>query len=170
MPINKLTHTKISENEKKYDEISIKPSLLYESSVIKLLQEDEIVEKDIDLPQDFPLHSNEINNEELFDNALNKNFVKVSKQAASLKKEPLKKKNNFKNTENFVKATMSRSKSSKKLGKTGCPKKKFRYFTPVAQGQELSDKILYSAGYQNKKRTAEENIELILNKEFNFSS
>lgn len=167
LPVNRLNPQKNEEIVGKNEINLVKPCLFYESCVVKLLKSDEIIEKDVELTGEFPIDPLEIQSDVAFDTALNKNFVAVPKQATKI--QPAKKKP-VKNTENFVRTTMNRSKSSKKMGKTGCPKRKFRYFTPnQASGAEI-DKILYSSGYNVKKRTSFTSLPDILLHEFHFSS
>lgn len=146
--VNKLIgmgNEKKVEKEKNDD---FKPSAFYESCLIKSMQEPEIIENE-NATLECPLENNEIVEDELMAKALNNNFVKVPEKACAV---VVKKKAKVKHTENFVRATMSRSKSSKKLGKTMCPKKKFRYFTPAHVNAEESKKVVFSAGFHNKKR------------------
>lgn len=155
-----------SEKQTKSDEFSSKTCNLYESCVVKLLKQDEIIEKEINAPLDIPLDPIEIQNDEAINIALTKNFVKVPTSTENPKKTAKK---THKYTENFVRANLSRSKSSKKQGKTICPKKKFRYFTPSTKAQE-QEQLLYSNGYKNKIRTNTNDIETILKQEFKFES
>jgi ATP-dependent DNA helicase Q4 len=65
---------------------------------------------------------------------------------------------------------MSRSKSSKKMGKTMCPKKKFRYFSSCSQKSTENLQIVHSAGYLNKVRCSSSTVLEILQTEFNIFS
>ena len=165
LPINKLTVGNAVVYEEK-NEVFLKPHKLYESCVVKLLKTDEIVEKEVDKPIFLPLEDDEIQNDEAINVALNKNFVKVPKTEEKVKISKKK----FKNTENFVRTNLSRSKSNKKLGKTMCPKRKFRYFTRENPETEESNQLMYSAGYTQKIRTQETSPTQILEKEFCFES
>ena len=167
LPINKLSSIVKTQVTSSYPKAEAKASLFYESCIVKLMKEDEIIEKDVDLPQEYPIEVSELQNEEILAQAFNNNFAPVPKTSSKIK--ITQKKAPKKAGDNFVRATMSRSKSSKKLGKTGCPKHKFRYFTPSAPSL-TSDKILYSTGFKNKKRSSFTSLPEILLHEFGFSS
>lgn len=147
----------------------VKTTCLYESVVVKLLKADEkeIIENDDGIVKEFPLKDDEIQGDDYIRVAIEENFVKVKPSAV---KEPIQKPKKVKHVENFVRTNMSRSRSSKKMGQTGCPKKKFRYFTPSAQTQDEFSKMIFSSGYKNRKRSTETSLEKILEEEFQFCS
>ncbi|OMJ68768.1 hypothetical protein SteCoe_33688 [Stentor coeruleus] len=166
---NKLANTIMQVNNEDKVVSPVKTTCLYESVVVKLLkaEEKEIIENDCGIEKEFPLKDDEIQGDEIIRVAIEDNFVKVKPSAV---KESVQKPKKVKHVENFVRTNMSRSKSSKKMGQTGCPKKKFRYFTPSAQIQDDFAKMIFSSGYKNRKRSTEASLEKILEEEFQFSS
>lgn len=163
--VNKLIGIECEKKVEKEKNDDFNPNTFYKSCVLKSIQEPEIIENEFGTVE-CPLEVDEIKNDELMAKALNNNFVKVPEKACKI---AVKKEKKVKYTENFVRATMSRSKSNKKLGKTICPKKKFRYFTPAHTNPEDSKKIVYSAGFHNRKRLESSDKFEILQKEFGHS-
>ena len=116
---------------------------------------------------DCPLEESEIAENPELKAALKSNFVKVPERSSSVVESKAKK---LKHVGNFVRAVYSRSKSSKKMGKTMCPKKKFRYFQSNHLDVQEGKKIVYSSGFHNKVRSDETEISEILKHEFGFES
>lgn len=142
---------------------------LYESSVLKLMQNDEIEVKEPEILQlDMPLAESEIN-DETFNKALNQNFVNIPKKKPEKLKKDLKPP---KYKENFVRLNMSKGKSFKKMGKTrfGKKGKKKAMFDPTSYGLDQRNLVAYSDGFLNKARSECSDFLEMLNSEFKFKN
>ncbi|CAG9326777.1 unnamed protein product [Blepharisma stoltei] len=164
-PTNKLKLLTESKSEPIIPDQKNRAVQFYESSVLKLMQNDDEEVKEPEILQlDMPLIDEEIK-DETFNKALNQNFAEIPKKA----KEKLKQKPKFK--ENFVKLNLSKGKSFSKMGKTryGKKGKNKALFDPTSYGMEQRNIVSYSEGFTNKVRTEHTDWAEILKTEFGFN-